>query len=81
MPRDGAIVFGDLTGKLGSLRVVCSKCDRAGGYRVARLIHERGRDAKIVDWLAEITTNCPKRLKPSMNDQCGARCPDLVTVL
>jgi hypothetical protein len=81
MPRDGAIVFGDLAGKLGSLRVVCSTCERGGSYRVARLILERGRDAKIVDWLAEITANCPRKLKPNMNDQCGARCPDLVTVL
>lgn len=46
MPREGAIVFGDLTGKLGSLRVVCSKCERAGSYRVARLIQERGREPR-----------------------------------
>jgi hypothetical protein len=29
MPRDGAIIFGDLIGKLDVLRVVCSKCQLA----------------------------------------------------
>src|SRR5262249_19058053 len=28
MPRHGAIIFGDLTGKLAALRVVCDKYDR-----------------------------------------------------
>ncbi len=30
MPRDGAIIFGDLIGKLDTLRVECPKCGRAG---------------------------------------------------
>jgi hypothetical protein len=81
MPRDGAIIFSDLTGKLGTSRVVCEKCERAGNYRVARLIHERGRDGKVIDWLDEITADCPKKIAHSMNDQCGARCPDLATVM
>jgi len=34
MPRDGAIVFGDLMGKLDDLRVSCDKCGRSGRYTV-----------------------------------------------
>jgi hypothetical protein len=30
MPRDGAIIFGDLIGKLDVLRVECPKCGRWG---------------------------------------------------
>jgi hypothetical protein len=30
MPRDGAIIFGDLIGKLDMLRVSCDKCGRSG---------------------------------------------------
>ena len=30
MPRDGAIIFSDLIGKLDVLRVVCYKCGRDG---------------------------------------------------
>jgi hypothetical protein len=81
MPRDGAIIFGDLIGKLDVLYVHCPKCNRAGRYQVQRLIEERGRNAKIVDWLDDITADCPKKSAHNMSDQCGARCPDLPRVL
>jgi hypothetical protein len=61
MPRDGAIVFGDLIGKLDMLRVVCDKCGRDGCYGLSRLIEGRGRDAKLVDWLDEITADSAKK--------------------
>jgi hypothetical protein len=34
MPRGGAIIFGDLFGKLDVLRVAWDKCHIAGRYRV-----------------------------------------------
>jgi RNase P subunit RPR2 len=40
MPRDGAIIFGDV------LEVACDKCGRKGRYPIARLIEQRGSDAK-----------------------------------
>jgi hypothetical protein len=43
MPRDGAIIFSDLTGKLEVLRVSCDKCGRDGCYGLHRLIEKRGR--------------------------------------
>ena len=49
MPRDGAIVFSDLIGKLDMLRVSCGKCGRDGCYGLSRLINQRGRDAKVID--------------------------------
>ena len=81
MPRDGAIIFGDLTGKLKLLRVSCEKCRRAGSYAISYLIADRGGDAKIIDWLDELTADCPKKSPHNMNDQCVARCPDLAKVL
>ena len=81
MPRDGAIIFSDLVGKLDVVRVVCSKCERGGAYRLERLILSRGRDAKIIDWLDELTAECPKKIARNMNDQCGVRCPELSRVL
>jgi hypothetical protein len=38
------------------------------------------RDAKLIDWFDEITADCPKKRAHNMNDQCGARCPDLPSV-
>ena len=81
MPRDGATIFSDLTGKLNMLRVSCSVCKRDGSYSLVWLISQRGRDAKLIDWLDELTTECPKKIARNMNDPCGARCPQLPKVL
>ena len=54
MPRDGAIVFSDLIGKLDVvLRVACDKCGRDGRYQVQHLIDDRGRDGKnsSIGWI------------------------------
>ena len=81
------IIFADLIGKLDVLYVHCPKCSRAGHYRVRRLIDERGLDGKLIDWLDEITADCPKKVAHkkkvahNMNDPCGARFPDLPKVL
>ena len=81
MPRDGAIIFSDLIGKLEVLRVTCEKCGRDGSFRLIGLIEVRGRDAKVIDWLDELTAACPKKLARKLNDPCGARCQDLARVL
>ena len=81
MPRDGAIIFSDLIGKLDQIRVACDKCGRDGCYGLNRLIERRGRDAKLVDWLDELTVDCPKKQARNMSDGCGARCPQLPKVL
>jgi hypothetical protein len=81
MPRSGALIFGDLDGKLEMLRVACSKCDRSGQYSVAKLIERHGRDGKLVDWKEEITADCPKRANQlAVTDLCGAYFPDLARV-
>jgi hypothetical protein len=79
MPRDGAIIFRDLVGKLEALNVVCDKCGRRGQYRLDRLIARYGIDAKLFDWEPE--ADCPRKVARNLNDQCGARCPDLSKVV
>jgi hypothetical protein len=81
MPRDGAIIFSDLIGKLVVLRVACEKCGRDGFYGLSRLIDKRGRNAMVIDWLDELTADCPKNITHNMNDPCGAKCPQLPKVL
>jgi hypothetical protein len=53
MPRDGAIIFGDLIGKLEVLRIECAKCGRSGRYRLADLIMRYGRDEKLFAFTAD----------------------------
>ena len=59
----------------------CEKCGRDGCYGLHRLIEKRGRDGKVIDWLGELTAECPKKIAHNMNDPCGARFPDLPRVL
>jgi hypothetical protein len=80
MPPDGSIVFGDLIGKLNTLRVTCSKCDCEGHYPVLRLITRHGAGAKLTDWLAEIKADCPRNHSVDMSDGCAALCPDLTRI-
>jgi hypothetical protein len=63
-------------------QVACSKCDRRGRYRLARLIERCGRDAKLVDWKDQITADCSRRAKDRTVtlDLCGAFFPDLLRV-
>jgi hypothetical protein len=77
VPRDGSITPADLVGKLDWLVVVCDKCGRKGRFSVARLVERYGPDAKLTDWLAAMTEDCPKQRSVDMSDRCGARCPDL----
>jgi hypothetical protein len=81
MPQDGAIIFGDLIGKLDTLRVECAKCGRAGRYRLANRIMRYGRDAKIFTLTDDVTANCARKHARSDSDPRGAICPDLPKVL
>jgi hypothetical protein len=47
-------------------------------YGLARLINKRGRDAKVIDWLDELTAECPKKSARNMNDRWAARFPELL---
>ena len=81
MPRDGAITFRDMVGKLHVLRITCDKCGRSGQYRVDRLIMRYRIDAKLFGWIAEITADCPRKPARNEHDPCDVRCPDLSKVV
>jgi hypothetical protein len=49
MPREGAIIFRDLVGKLDVLNVECGKCGPRGRCHLHRLIVRYGIDAKLCD--------------------------------
>ena len=60
MPKEGAIIFRDLVGKLDVLNVECEKCGRRGRYRLDRLIEQYGIDAKLFDFEPE--ADCPRKI-------------------
>jgi hypothetical protein len=57
------------------------QCAGRGRYRLDRLIERYGIDAKLFEWSDEITADCPRTQARNLNDQCGARCPDLSKVV
>ena len=61
MPREGAITFRDIVGKLTVLRITCDKCGRKRQYCVDHVIEQYGIDAKLFDWSDEITAGCPRK--------------------
>jgi hypothetical protein len=81
MPREGAIIFRDIVGKLGVLRIECDRFGRAGRYDVDRLVERYGLDAKLFDWSNEITADCVRKIARDYADQCGAICPELPKVV
>jgi hypothetical protein len=81
MPRDGAIIFSDLIGKLDVLRIGCLKCGRAGGYKLPLLVAQYGRNEKLFTFIDEIAADCPRKQRLSDYDPCAVRCPDLPKVV
>jgi hypothetical protein len=81
MPREDAIIFGDLIGKLDLLRIECSKCGRSGRYRLADLLMRYGRNEKVFAFTEQVTANCARKQARSDNDPCGAVFPDLPKVV
>ena len=57
MPRDGAIIFSNLIGKLDAIQMTCERCGRKGRRRLQSLMAERGGDTSVPDWLAELTAD------------------------
>jgi hypothetical protein len=81
MPRDGAIIFADIVGKLEILRIECPVCGRRGQYRVDRLVERYGLNEKINRWSDDVTADCPRKIARNHNDPCGAIRPDLPKVV
>ena len=77
MPRDGSLTPHDLVGKLDVLCFECPKGSRTGRHALLRLIQQRGRDVRILDWLDVLPRDCPRKRGACVSDQCHARCPDL----
>jgi hypothetical protein len=68
------LVFGDIEGKLGILRIECTRCARKGRYDVRKLIEKYGRKANMMKWREMLNGDCPKRDAPQLHDRCDLIC-------
>ena len=80
MPRDGALTFSDLAGRLDVLRVHCERCDLHGCYSVAELTADYGRDGRLVEWFGNLIRDCALKRQRGLVRACDATMPDLPRV-
>jgi hypothetical protein len=73
----GSITLGDVANHTPVLAVACTRCERAGQYRLDTLIARHGKDFGIPDLLRLLSEDCPKRKSITVYDLCGVHCPEL----
>jgi hypothetical protein len=73
----GAITLADVAERSDVLAVACTRCERAGRYRLDTLIITHGRHCGIPSLLARLSADCPKRRSVSTYDLCGIHAPEL----
>jgi hypothetical protein len=74
---DGSISLAQVAAHTTGLTIACSRCDRAGRYRLDTLIANHGPDFGIPALLRSLSADCPKRHSLSAYDLCGIHCPEL----
>ena len=75
----GAVLLGQLTGRLAFLDVACIRCERRGRLRLSRLIAEHGAAFPVPSLTAHIAADCPRIAKRD-RDMCGVHYPQLVNL-
>ena len=73
-----AVTFGEITGKLYRLDVRCTRCDRAGRYRVANLIEQHGADFTLPELRRKLAADCPQAKAHLDRDRCDLVFPGLL---
>ena len=71
----GAVTLGDIAGRITMLEVACSRCERRGRYRVARLIEQHGADRGLPELCTILAADCPRMIAAEARDPCGVYFP------
>jgi hypothetical protein len=80
MAANGSISVGDVAARASHLDVACSRCDRRGRYRLARLVEQFGADFPMTDLGAELA-NCPRRSATAQGERCDVHFPGLIAIM
>lgn len=76
----GSITLSQIAARTDVLVVACTRCDRAGRYRLDTLIAQHSPHLGIPALLRMLSADCPKRQSVSTYDLCGIHCPDLAAL-
>ena len=71
----GSITLGEVAERVAVLAVACSRCERAGRYKLDTLIARHGAEFGIPDLLRLLSDDCPKRASVTVYGRCGFTVP------
>lgn len=74
----GSLSLADLEDSLALLDVRCTRCDRQGRLRLARLITLYGKDACLPDVRHRLAADCPRH-DGSIHERCDVYFPQLAS--
>ena len=77
-PLSQAVLLGDIA-DLGHLDIVCTRCDRHGRQRIARLIKQYGADMQMPQLALFLSADCPRSTSTDPSTRCFVCFPQLVT--
>ncbi|BBP99064.1 hypothetical protein BSFA1_41930 [Burkholderia sp. SFA1] len=80
MGKNGSVLLGELAARASHIDIACSRCDRKGRYRVAKLVARLGEDVAMTDLGAELA-DCPRRSAAAHNDRCDVFFPRLPQIM
>ncbi|SIT41692.1 conserved hypothetical protein [Paraburkholderia piptadeniae] len=72
----GFVILGQVAASATHIEVACTRCERHGRYRLAKLVASLGADFPMTDHGSEIT-DCTRRNATSAQVRCDVYFPDL----
>ncbi|CAB3758692.1 hypothetical protein LMG29542_03406 [Paraburkholderia humisilvae] len=75
----GSVTLGEVATRASHIEVACTRCERRGRYRLARLVASYGEDFPMTDLGAEIA-DCPKR-HAAITERCDVYFPGLRKIM
>jgi hypothetical protein len=80
MGRNGSVLLSELAARASHIDIECSRCDRKGRYRVAKLVARLGEDFPMTDLGAELA-DCPRRSATAHHERCDVFFPALPKIM
>jgi hypothetical protein len=80
MRANGSVLLSEVAERASHIDVACSRCDRKGRYRLAKLVAEFGPDFYMTNLGAELAA-CPRRAAAVNHQRCDIYYPGLVKIM
>ncbi|MGF6607069.1 hypothetical protein OKW45_001969 [Paraburkholderia sp. WSM4175] len=78
--KKGSVSLSEVAARATHLEVACTRCERRGRYRLAKLLDQLGADFPMTDLGSEIT-DCPRRSESAPNKRCDVYFPGLPQIM